>query len=229
MGTHNKIFLIDPAMAKPYQDPKNKKRIPYGDNRPVVGTARYMSINTHLGQEQSRRDDLEGVGYVLIYFLKGRLPWQGLGALAMKEKQKYERIGKKKQIKSIKDLREGCPDEFGEYLRCVRSLSFDHWLEDPLNMAQPRPSENRKIFYDAKEQTTLYEIVMFAGAYIRGLKHLQIQIKATNKISAQKDIASDNKNTIRELKEMLNEVRSLIENSLLPVGGSRHFTTYWPS
>ncbi|KAH3901477.1 related to Casein kinase I homolog RAG8 [Saccharomycodes ludwigii] len=119
----NQVHLIDFGMAKLYRDPKTKKHIPYREKKSLSGTARYMSINTHLGREQSRRDDMESLGHVFFYFLRGQLPWQGLKA--PNNKQKYEKIGEKKRTTNVYDLAQGLPVQFGRYLDIVRNLDFE--------------------------------------------------------------------------------------------------------
>ena len=89
-------------------------------NKLLTGTARYASVNTHLGIEQGRRDDIESLGYVLMYFLRGSLPWQGLHAT--NKKHKYDLISEKKMSTPVEVLCQGFPQEFTIYLNYARSL-----------------------------------------------------------------------------------------------------------
>uniref|UniRef100_UPI00358E6A1D casein kinase I-like n=1 Tax=Myxine glutinosa TaxID=7769 RepID=UPI00358E6A1D len=119
----NLVYLIDLGLAKKYRDARTHQHIPYRENKNLTGTARYASINTHLGIEQSRRDDMESLGYVLMYFQLGSLPWQGLRAAT--KRQKYERISEKKMATSVDSLCKGHAPEFATYLTTCRSLRFD--------------------------------------------------------------------------------------------------------
>eukprot|EP01130_Rhizamoeba_saxonica_P014327 TRINITY_DN6252_c0_g1_i2.p1 TRINITY_DN6252_c0_g1~~TRINITY_DN6252_c0_g1_i2.p1 ORF type:complete len:294 (+),score=40.31 TRINITY_DN6252_c0_g1_i2:246-1127(+) len=118
----NVVNVIDFGLAKKFWDIENNKHIPYRENKQLTGTARYASINTHLGIEQSRRDDLESLGYVLLYFLRGSLPWQGLRA--QNKSHKYRRILQRKIRTSVDELTQDHPEEFLIYMQYCRSLPF---------------------------------------------------------------------------------------------------------
>jgi len=118
-----KVYIVDFGLAKRYLDKHNehiscssKKR------RRVTGTVRYSSLNVHAGLDASRRDDLEAVGYMLVHWLKGELPWLGLKPCA--KKTKHEVIGEKKLIVPDAELCEGLPGEFAEYFKYCRELEF---------------------------------------------------------------------------------------------------------
>lgn len=124
IGPHcNKLYLIDFGLAKKYRDSRSKIHIAYREDKNLTGTARYASINAHLGIEQSRRDDMESLGYVLMYFNRGSLPWQGLKA--NNKKQKYEKISEKKMSTPVEVLCKGFPAEFVLYLNYCRGIKFE--------------------------------------------------------------------------------------------------------
>jgi len=116
-------YLIDYGLARRYRDPSTKMHILYKDNKTLTGTARYASINTHVGIEQSRRDDLECLGFTLVYMLKGKLPWQGIKVSDKNER--YRRIHKKEKTTSIDILCKGLPTELADFFTHCRSLRFD--------------------------------------------------------------------------------------------------------
>eukprot|EP01060_Flectonema_neradi_P020826 TRINITY_DN2832_c10_g1_i1.p1 TRINITY_DN2832_c10_g1~~TRINITY_DN2832_c10_g1_i1.p1 ORF type:complete len:330 (+),score=53.81 TRINITY_DN2832_c10_g1_i1:151-1140(+) len=119
----NTVYIIDFGLSKRYCDPHTGQHIPYRDKKSMTGTARYASINTHRGIEQSRRDDLESIGYVLVYFLRGSLPWQGLKPAPKKDK--FDQIWEVKQKVAVDELCKGCPKGFASYLKYARNMQFD--------------------------------------------------------------------------------------------------------
>lgn len=153
------IYIIDFGLAKHYCNPKNGMHIPYRDKKSLTGTARYASLNTHNGIEQSRRDDLECLGYILVYFMKGSLPWQGLQAKDRKEK--YEKIRLRKANTTIDKLCEGMPGEFATYIKYCRSLKFEE---------APNYAYARKLFekrFAEEKYTTDYQ---FDWVILKNLK-----------------------------------------------------------
>lgn len=147
-GNEGELYVIDFGLSKCYVNPETNQHIPFRDDKHLTGTARYASINNHRGFEQSRRDDLESVGYVLIYFLKGSLPWQNLKKTET-EQSRYRQMMEVKIAATATaasspgdagtaepgepaepaaaacTLVEDLPPAFGAYLRQVMALRFD--------------------------------------------------------------------------------------------------------
>lgn len=121
----SKIFIIDFGLAKSYRSDsrKNGKHKRATSGLMPVGTARYASIWTHKGVSQSRRDDLESIGFVLVYFLISKLPWQGLKISTKHEK--WRKICRVKAGTPLEVLCKGIPSQFREYLTAVRRLKYE--------------------------------------------------------------------------------------------------------
>ena len=117
------IYMIDYGLSKRYKDEKNDTHIAYREGKGLTGTTRYASLFTHFGIEQSRRDDIEGMGYNLLFLLKGKLPWQGIRAKNKKDKSRKV-MEKKKEI-TLEELCQGVPKEFLLLLQYARGLDFE--------------------------------------------------------------------------------------------------------
>lgn len=116
------LYVIDFGLAKQYQNPKTQEHIRFRNKKSITGTAAFLSINTHLGMEQSRRDDIESIGYTLLYLATGSLPWQACTA-----KDKIEECNKIKGMKmriSTTALCKGLPSQFESYFKYCKKLRF---------------------------------------------------------------------------------------------------------
>ena len=146
------LYLVDFGLAKKYRSSKTLKHYPYIKKKKLTGTARYASIHAMEEMEQSRRDDLEAVGYVLIYFIRGNLPWQGL-KLKSKE-DRYKKILEKKKEVSTEELCSECPREFFEYVDYTKKMGYieepkyDYFKKKFLNYVVNRRKEKFDYVYD---------------------------------------------------------------------------------
>jgi len=146
-----KLYIIDFGLAKKYIK-KNGDHIEFSDQKKFCGTARYASIAAHKSCEQSRKDDLESIGYMLVYMYKGKLPWQGVKHKDKKER--YRLIGEKKESLTEEELCSNMPKEFTIFLKYVRNLDFN---EKPhysalkkmfVNLYESRGYKNDKLEWD---------------------------------------------------------------------------------
>ena len=120
------LFLIDFGLSKKYRSSSTKMHYQFEQNKKLIGNARYSSINALEGGTQSRRDDLESLGYMLIYLCLGRLPWQGL--VSNSKEDKYYKIRETKKKVTPAELCETLPNEFEQYIKYTRNLKYE---EDP--------------------------------------------------------------------------------------------------
>ena len=116
------LYLIDFGLAKKFRSSRTLKQFPLTKRKSLTGTARYASINALQGYEQSRRDDLESAGYVLMFLLRGNLPWQNIKIKGKKDK--YAKICNKKKEVSSKELGMNFPSEFAEILDYFKILGY---------------------------------------------------------------------------------------------------------
>jgi len=144
-GRTDEIYMIDFGLSKRFKDMKTGVHIAYRNDKSLTGTARYASLNAHKGVEQSRRDDLEALGFVLIYFIRGgSLPWQGLKA--DRRSKKYDLIKEKKSKTSLRSLCRGQESCFYLYLHYARNLRFE---------SKPDYGYLKQLFKDAMKKSGL--------------------------------------------------------------------------
>lgn len=123
-NTVDKLFLIDFGLSKRYVTAAGA-HVPLQTDTAFIGTVRYASINSQRHVTQSRRDDLESIGYMLIYFLNGSLPWQNHRCVAETNKQRKERILEMKVSTPISQLCTNLPQELEFYMKYCRERLFE--------------------------------------------------------------------------------------------------------
>ena len=119
----NVIYLIDFGLSKKYKSSTTGKHIKFGFTGKLTGTVRFASANALRGGEQSRRDDLESIGYMIIFFMRGRLPWQGV--TGNKKMERYLKIYKMKKNVAPEDLCKSLPKQMTDFMRYVKQLEFE--------------------------------------------------------------------------------------------------------
>ena len=202
------LFLLDFGLAKKYRSSKTLEQYPYIKKKKLTGTARYASIHALEEMEQSRRDDLESVGYVLMYFLRGNLPWQGLKIKSKEDR--YKKILDKKKQTTSEQLCKDFPDEFREYLEYSRNLEYTEEpkyeiLKNKFYDVVIKMKENFDFIYDWTTENDLKKRKSIAGNTISN----GIELKTTT----TKDVEIKSKRKLKE-DEKIGEVNNSFNNNI---------------
>lgn len=115
------LHVIDFGLAKQFRSHDTHLHIPFHGGLGLTGTPLFASNNSHAGCELGRRDDFESLTYVLIYLLRGGLPWEGLANSAL--------VAQRKLDCSVEELCSGLPNEFATFLSYSCSLPFEDKLD----------------------------------------------------------------------------------------------------
>ena len=202
------LFLLDFGLAKKYRSSKTLEQYPYIKKKKLTGTARYASIHALEEMEQSRRDDLESVGYVLMYFLRGNLPWQGLKIKSKEDR--YKKILDKKKETTSEQLCKNFPDEFREYLEYCRNLEYTE---------TPKYDKLKSKFYDLVIKRKENFDFVYDWTTENDLKKRKLIIPNTLgngielKTTTTKDAEIKSKRIIKE-NEKIGEINNSIKNNI---------------
>ena len=164
------LYILDFGLSKKYWSSTRKAHIPFTKGKKLTGTARFASINALSGYELSRRDDLESLAYIIIYFLKGRLPWQGLKANKMEDK--FKKILEKKKEISTAFLCKEFPEELEFFIDYIKNLDFAEvpnyeYLKNLLIKVMGKFKYEIDFYYDwCKEKPNIkYDNIIFTNDY----------------------------------------------------------------
>ena len=189
------IYVLDFGLSKKFRSSRTHQHIKFNVNKKLTGTARYASINALKGCEQSRRDDLEAIGYVLMYFLRGSLPWQGLHV--NKGEDRYKKILSKKKGTSAEELCKGFPNEFVEYINYTRNLEFEadpdyKFLRELLIKALESQNCKFDFFYDWMSEKPTITDQIAVERYINNNTNVSFELKDDKKDKEGETKANEN-------------------------------------
>ena len=228
------LFLLDFGLAKKYRSSKTLEQYPYIKKKKLTGTARYASIHALEEMEQSRRDDLESVGYVLMYFLRGNLPWQGLKIKSKEDR--YKKILDKKKETTSEQLCKNFSDVFREYLEYSRNLEYKETpkyeiyknkfydlvckMGDNFDFVYDWTTEN-----DLKKRKSIAQNTVSNGNDVKTTTTKDVEIKSKRMVREGEEIGeinnsinningNNNKNEIL-IKEKENEMLNIEENIIV--------------
>ena len=224
----NFIYLIDFGLAKKYKSDRGN-HVKYSVTRQVIGTPRFCSINALKGIELSRRDDLESVMYIILYFIKKNLPWQGLKI--NDREMRFRKIAEIKKNCKLKDLCEGMPKELYDFCKYVKKLEFE---ENPdydfmrncfYNILKNNGMENDTIFswIQEREKNKIINVPKLikknkTSPYKRLLSKIQISLENKSKEKKQKENIEKNKNINNNNIALKNNVNKNDNNcSITPI------------
>ena len=172
----NVIYLIDFGLSKKFKSDKTGNHLKFGFTGKLTGTVRFASANALRGGEQSRRDDLESIAYMIIFFMRGKLPWQGV--TGTKKMERYLKIYKMKKNVTPEDLCKSLPPQMIQFMKYVKKLEFEQ---------DPDYNYLRNIFRSILKQRKInIDTIMFSWIKQSDLKNLKEPINpATRKDSPQ--------------------------------------------
>ena len=236
LGLENKshiIYLLDFGLSKKFRSSRTHQHIKFSVNKKLTGTARYASINALKGCEQSRRDDLEAIGYVLMYFLRGHLPWQGLHV--KQGEDRYKKILMKKRETKAEDLCKGFPKEFIEYINYTRNLEFEadpdyKFLRGLLTTVLEREKATFDFWYDWVKEKPVITDEIAIERYIKNNTEISLEIPDDKKEKDEENKINDDEkeNNIKEdkfIKTDINQEKASTtkySNSVSKTDGDAH-------
>ena len=227
------VYVLDFGLSKKYWSSSHKCHIPFVKGKKLTGTARYASVNALSGFEQSRRDDLESIGYIIMYFIRGSLPWQGL-KINNKE-DRYKKICEKKRDTTPKDLCSGFPSEFENYVSYTRNLEFTevpdyNYLRNLLKNVIRKSGFSIDFFYDwcTQRPNIKKDDIIFKNDYkieyngsVEWLNNFE---PYTKKINEDEDIDYENDNEYNNKEN--NNSKKLINSHMINNSSLNHKHTH---